>query len=99
MSSQTPINTPKLFYYKIRGLGQPIRHLLYHMKVDFTDVKLERDTSDGSELESTFNSGLPKFQDEQITISDCVAIPIYLCQKYNHQGLIGYTPQTRVPFT
>ena len=45
---QTNTNTPKFFYYKIRGLGQPIRHLLYHMKVNFIDVKVERDTSDGS---------------------------------------------------
>lgn len=53
---------PKLVYYKIRGLGQPIRHLLYFIGVDFHDTKLERDESENTEqLESTFNSGLPKF--------------------------------------
>lgn len=31
---------PKLVYYKIRGLGQPIRHLLYYMDIKFEDTKL-----------------------------------------------------------
>jgi glutathione S-transferase len=88
---------PKLVYYNIRGLGQPIRNLLYYFNIQFEDVRLERDLLDQSEqLESTFNSGLPKFQDDEITISDCVAIPIHLCQKFNHQELIGYTPRTKV---
>ena len=40
---------PKLVYYKIRGLCQPIRHLLYFIQVDFEDKKIERDISDTSE--------------------------------------------------
>lgn len=28
----------KLHYFYIRGTAQPIRHLLYHLKIEFQDV-------------------------------------------------------------
>jgi hypothetical protein len=35
--------TYKLYYFNIRGLAEPIRYLLKYGKIDFEDVRVERD--------------------------------------------------------
>lgn len=35
--------TYKLYYFNIRGLGEPIRYLLKYGKVDFEDIRFERE--------------------------------------------------------
>lgn len=42
--NQVDSQIPTLIYYKIRGIAQPIRNLLYYLKVEFNDYKLEKNS-------------------------------------------------------
>lgn len=103
-NSRLQSKEPILTYYYIRGLCQPIRNLLYYLQVPFEDRRLDRnsiDTLQLDKLESTFNSGLPSFQDKEsgldgsVSISDSIAIAIYICKRYNSMGLLGENIQKR----
>lgn len=47
-------------------------------------------------MEVGFNMGLPMLEDEDLKIHDAIAIMMYICRKYQHYHLIGFTPQTIV---
>jgi glutathione S-transferase len=83
-------------YFFIRGKCQPIRHLLYHLKVDFEDIMHEK--SEEVEVEVGFNMGLPMLEDSDLRVHDAVAIMIYICKKYDNLALVGQTPQGMVTF-
>lgn len=90
---------PKLTYYYIRGLAQPIRNLLNYLEVKYIDQRLDKGSPESTQLDTldaTFNSGLPIFQDESARISDAIAISIHICNKYNAKSLLGDSLQSRV---
>lgn len=87
----------RVHYFFIRGKCQPIRHLLYHLKVDFEDIMHEK--SEEVEVEVGFNMGLPMLEDGDLRVHDAVAIMVYICKKYENLALIGQTPQGMVLFS
>jgi len=87
MSGEKPV----LGYWKIRGLGQPIRLLLAYLNVDFEDKRYEfADPPNIAEnwLKDKFNLGLPfpnlpYYIDGNIKLSQHQAILRHLARKYN----------------
>lgn len=91
---------PTLGYWNIRGLGAPIRYMLYYCGVEFTDKMYragpppEYDRSDW--LNEKFNLGLPLpnlpyLIDEDARLTETVAIMKYIAGKWKPE-LLGKDP-------
>lgn len=93
---------PTLGYWNIRGLGAPVRYLLYFCGVDFTDKMYragpppEYDRSDW--LNEKFNLGLPLpnlpylIDEDGAHLTETVAIMKYIASKWKPE-LLGKDPQ------
>jgi glutathione S-transferase len=85
---------PIVGYWNMRGKAQSIRNLLVYMNVYFED-KLHSDhqawfSKENKELGFDYPN-LPYFIDGDLKISESIAIVKYICQKYNHNELLGKT--------
>lgn len=47
-------------------------------------------------MEVSFGIGYPMLEDGDIKVRETIAIMNYICRKYNHEELIGLTPQKNV---
>jgi glutathione S-transferase len=87
-------STLRLHYFHIRGVAQPVRHLLYHLEVPFEDELHE--LSKANEMEVGFNVGYPTLEDGEERVHEATAIMVYLCRKFEQCSLLGLTPQSIV---
>ncbi|CAG9315287.1 unnamed protein product [Blepharisma stoltei] len=83
---------PTLGYWDIRGYAEPLRMLLTHLGVAFEDKKYhygpapDFDKLDWFNVKETLGMNfpnLPYFIDENIKLSETLAIFEYICAKYN----------------
>jgi hypothetical protein len=90
----------KLGYWKIRGLAQPIRYLLEYIEHPYEDVHYEQGDAPEFSIESWTSvkndlglhfPNMPYMIDGATTLTDTVAIMIYLAAKYEPE-LLGKTP-------
>lgn len=95
-AKKTPI---KLGYWKIRGLAQPVRYMLEYIEHPWTDEFYEQGDAPQFSIESWTsvknNLGLdfpnmPYLIDEEIKITDTLAIMVYLATAYEPE-LLGTT--------
>lgn len=93
---------PILGYWNIRGLGAPIRYLLYYLGVDFEDKQYPYgpapEYSRDAWMNEKFTLGiempnLPYLIDDEIRMSESVAIMKYICMKWN-KDLVNPDPVT-----
>ena len=82
---------PSFGYWKIRGLGAPIRYILEYLKVPFNDVQYEQgegpefDRSCWTDVKFTLGldfPNLPYFIDGDLKITESQAIIRYVVNKY-----------------
>jgi len=78
---------PTLAYWDIRGYGQPLRFLLAHLGVDYTD-KIYKEDKRQEYFDEKFNLGLdfpnlPYWIDSEAKLTEKWAIGKYLSQKYD----------------
>ena len=87
-----------LGYWKIRGLGAPVRYLMEHAGVKYTNVEYEQgegpDFSRESWLSVKFTLGLdfpnlPYLIDGDVKLTETFAIMKYLADKYKPELLGG----------
>ena len=94
-----------LGYWKIRGLAQPIRYLLEYIEHPWEDVTYEQGDAPAFSIEcwtsvkGTLGLDFPNIPymidpNEDVKITDCAAIMIYLCQQYAPE-LLGSTIEVR----
>lgn len=93
---------PTLGYWNIRGLGAPIRYLFYYLGVDFEDKQYPYgpapEYSRDAWMNEKFTLGiempnLPYLIDDEIRMSESVAIMKYICMKWN-ADLVNPDPVT-----
>lgn len=82
---------PVLGYWNIRGLGAPIRYLLHYLGVDFEDKMYAYGPGPDYDRSSWFNEkftlglelpNLPYILDEDIQLTETVAIMKFVCTKW-----------------
>ncbi|CAG9314992.1 unnamed protein product [Blepharisma stoltei] len=83
---------PILGYYEIRSFAEPLRMLLTHFGVAFEDKQYTFGPAPDFDLSSWLNAketlgfdfpNLPHFIDENIKLTETLAIYEYICAKYN----------------
>ena len=90
----------KLGYWHMRGIAHPIRYLLEYIEHPYEDVLYEQGNAPHYSLESWTSvkttlglefPELPYMIDQELKLTDPLAIMAYLCQKYAPE-LIGENP-------
>ncbi|CAL8090499.1 unnamed protein product [Orchesella dallaii] len=97
--TNTPIDSSpvilELVDFDMRGLSEPIRYLLQYLKLDFKDtrIRFKGAGADFAEnwLEQKYNHSLdfpnlPFFSDEEVKITDSLAIIRHIARKHNLAG-------------
>ncbi|CAG9314994.1 unnamed protein product [Blepharisma stoltei] len=83
---------PILGYWEIRGIAEPLRMLLAHFGVAFEDKQYTFGPAPGFDKSNWLNvketlgfdfPNLPHFIDENIKLTESLAIYEYICAKYN----------------
>ena len=85
-----------------RGLAQPIRYLLYYLRVDFQEIHLK--LCGGIEQESAKLPNkiqldpcqMPYLLHEGLVINEIFPIVFYLCQRFERTDLLGRTLEEKV---
>lgn len=84
----------------MRGIAHPIRYLLEYIEHPYEDVLYEQGDAPSYSLESWTSvkktiglefPELPYLIDQEVKLTDPLAIIAYLCQKYAHE-LLGENP-------
>mmetsp|Transcript_17782 Transcript_17782/g.32129 ORF Transcript_17782/g.32129 Transcript_17782/m.32129 type:complete len:221 (-) Transcript_17782:7402-8064(-) len=98
------MSKPALGYWKIRGLAEPIRHLLTYAKVDFDDITYEQGDAPGYSREAWVSvkeslnlpfGNLPYFIDGDLMITESSAIIRHCARKWAPH-LLGTTDEEQV---
>ena len=95
---------PVLGYWDIRGAAQQIRFLLTYLQVDFRDKRYKQgDAPDYSIIEWTNQKytlgldfpNLPFYIDEDVKLTETLAIMNYISLKYKPASMLGKTDKDR----
>ena len=92
----------KLVYWNIRGMAQPIRHLLEYLGLPYDDIHLNsdnpnnwfRDAFEAIRWKCLFPN-IPYLEDEGFVLSEPIAICKYLCRKVGRNDLLGTSIEDR----
>jgi len=72
----------KLFYFPFKGLGEPVRLLLTHAKVEFEDIRVSSDEWPKHKEDMPMGQ-MPVLEVDGKKLCQSVAIGRYLAEKYN----------------
>lgn len=89
MEVEHQINMPlELNYWDMRGIAQPIRHLLEYLGVNYTEkiaeCPIKYYTKDVQEIKKKcVSANLPYINDNNFYVTEISAIVKYICRKFN----------------
>lgn len=86
----------ELLYWDMRGIAQPIRHILEYIGVNYVEKIAECPnkyyTKDIQEVKKRCVSGnLPLLSHNDLFITEPMAIVKYICRKFGREELLGKT--------